>query len=92
MDCLRQMSLEDGPTDEQKRVAQFHQALLDSIRRHGRVFELGLVARYKLATGDYLGDAKAGWEMFKKGKLKLTPVNIKGRREIGKVFEQTGKD
>ena len=92
MDCLRQMSVENGATAEQEKVVKFHQVFLDSIRRHGRVFELGLVARYKLATGDLLGDAKAGWKMFKKGKLKFTPVNIKGRREIGRAFEQTGKD
>lgn len=86
MDVLRQWSQEAGTPAAESKVVRFHKELLDSVRRHGRVFELGMVARYKLATGDLLADAKMGWEMWKRGKLRLLPANVQGRREIREMF------
>jgi len=87
MDTLRQMSRESGEPPAQPKVAKFHDAFLASIRRHGRVFEAGMAARYKLATMDLLADTKIAWEMFKRGKLKFFPSGIKGKREVREMFE-----
>jgi len=87
MDTLRQLCLEKYPAAEPK-VVKFHQAFLDSVRRHGRVFELGMVARYLLAAREPLAHARDGWEMFKRGKLKFWPSRIKDRREIRRMFEK----
>jgi heterodisulfide reductase subunit C len=91
MDSLRQWSHEKGLVSE-KNVAKFHEAVLDSIYRHGRLFELGMIGRYKLATRDPFGDAKLGWEMFKKGKLRFWPARIRGKEEIRAMFNKGRKD
>jgi heterodisulfide reductase subunit C len=88
MDTLRQLSRESGVAAAEEKIAKFHQAFLDSVRRHGRLFELGMVGRYKLSSRDFFSGAKLGMEMVKKGKLRFLPAGIKGKREIRKMFEK----
>jgi heterodisulfide reductase subunit C len=88
MDTLRQLSQESAVPAAQPKIVKFHQAFLDSVRRHGRVFELGMVGRYKLTSRDFFSGAKLGLEMVRKGKLKFLPAGIKGKREIRQMFEK----
>ena len=91
MDSLRQLCRESGYSPAEKKIAKFHESFLNSIKRHGRVFELGMVGAYKLGSGDLFGDTKVGWEMFKRGKFKFLPVTIKGKREIREMFRKVRK-
>ena len=43
----------------------------------------------KLKDGSLMDEAKLGWQMFKKGKLRLFPQKIKGTGEIKKLFKKT---
>ena len=88
MDTLRQMSREAGVPAGEENIVKFHDAFLDSIRRHGRLFEMGMVGRYKLKSFDFFGGAKIGMEMVKKGKLKFLPSGIQGKREIRRMFDK----
>ncbi len=88
MDTLRQMSREAGMPPGEANVVKFHKAFLDSIRRHGRVSEVEMVAFYKLASRSYFRDLRVAWEMFKRGKLKLIPENVRERAEIRKMFQK----
>jgi len=87
MDTLRQLSRKAGVASEEK-IVKFHDAFLHSIRRHGRVFELGMVGRYKLTSLDLLSGTKLGLELLKKGKLKFFPAPIKGKREVREMFQK----
>jgi heterodisulfide reductase subunit C len=87
MDTLRQLSGESGVAAAQPKIVKFHQAFLDSVRRHGRLFELGMVGRYKLSSRDFFGGAKLGMEMVRKGKLKFLPAGIKGKHEVRQMFK-----
>ena len=87
MDTLRQMSRQKGATPGEPKVVKFHKAFLDSVRRHGRLFELEMVGFYKLATLDFFGDMKIAVEMLKRGKLRFRPSNIQGRREVRQMFD-----
>ena len=54
-----------GAPSADARGQQFNRCFLGSVRRHGRVFELGMMAAYKLRSGDLLrrrgqGAADAG--------------------------------
>jgi len=91
MDSLRQLSRETGVAAAEDKVVKFHDAFLNSIRRHGRLFELGMVGFYKLAARDFFGDTKVGWGMFKRGKLKLWPTGIKGKGEVRRMFDKQRK-
>ena len=86
MDWLRQTAQREGVAPAEKEVPLFHAALLDTIRAHGRVYELGMMARYKTKTGKYWDDFKLGWKMFTKGKLKLWPSGIRRKKEIAVLF------
>ena len=69
-------------------MLKFHEAFLDSVRRHGRLFELGMVGRYKLTSRDFFSGAKLGMEMVRKGKLKFLPSGIQAKREIREMFKK----
>ena len=89
MDRLRQAAGREGMEPGEKDVPIFQAAFLESIRTHGRVHELGLMARYKMKTGKFLDDFKLGWKMFLKGKLRLFPAGIRNKGEIKKFFKES---
>ncbi|MBS3976601.1 MAG: 4Fe-4S dicluster domain-containing protein [Syntrophomonadaceae bacterium] len=84
-DILKKMSLETS-TPADKNIPAFHGAFLDSVQSFGRVYELGMMVRYKLKTRTYMQDSSLGLKMFTKGILKLIPHGIKRRQEIQKIF------
>lgn len=88
MDRLRQTALREGSAPAEKEVPIFQAAFLRSVRAHGRVHELGLMARYKMKTGKFLDDFKLGWKMFARGKLRLFPAGIRKKSEIRKIFKE----
>jgi heterodisulfide reductase subunit C len=92
MDVLRELALRKGVKPAEPRVPVFHQSFLDSIKHWGRAYEVGLIAGYKMRSGDFLGDMKLGLKMFGKGKLGLLPHSIKGKAEIKKIFSGKGKE
>jgi heterodisulfide reductase subunit C len=92
MDILRELALRKGVTPAEPRVPLFHQCFLGSIERWGRAYEVGLIAGYKMRSGDLTGDMKLGMKMFSKGKLSLKPHSIKGKSEIRQIFSGKGKE
>jgi heterodisulfide reductase subunit C len=86
MDWLRQTGTREGVPPAEKDVALFHSTFLEAIRSHGRVHELSMMARYKQKTGKWMEDFKLGWRMFAKGKLKLFPSGIRGKKEVKGFF------
>ena len=92
MDILRELALRKGVAPAEPRVPLFHQCFLGSIERWGRAYEVGLIAGYKMRSGDLTGDMKLGLKMFSKGKLSLKPHSIKGKAEIRQIFSGKGKE
>ncbi len=91
MDFLRQRVQAQGTKPAEKRVAAFHRSFLRSVRRWGRTFEVGMLGAYKFRTGDLFSDLKLGWAMMKRGKLRLLPRGIRGRRQVRKMFTKGGR-
>ncbi|MBW2308536.1 MAG: 4Fe-4S dicluster domain-containing protein [Deltaproteobacteria bacterium] len=87
MDSLRQMSLKAGTVAEPQ-IPMFHEAFLAVVKSTGRVHELEMLVRYKLKSGNLLSDVRLGWEMFKRGRLKLIPDNIARLHEVRRIFEE----
>ncbi len=89
MDVLRQASHERGcVSPRQKKVLAFHQAFLKTVEKGGRMSEMALVRRYKFASMDLFSDLSLAPRMMVRGKLKLTSHKIKGREEVGRIFER----
>jgi heterodisulfide reductase subunit C len=82
-DHLREQSLAGKKVNRRARkIVAFHRAFLDCIRYTGRLYEVGLVAGYKLRTLKLWQDVKLVPAMLRRGKLPLLPDVI---RERGRV-------
>jgi heterodisulfide reductase subunit C len=90
MDWLRRTALKENVPVAEKGVSFFHAAFLDSVRTHGRVHELSMMAHYKMKTRRYFDDMKLGWRMFTRGKLRIFPSNIKRKKEVAGLFTGPG--
>jgi heterodisulfide reductase subunit C len=95
MDALKKMALTHKVSLGEKDISTFHSSFLSSIKELGRVHELGMVRQYKIRSGGIFKDipaiikeAKLGWRMFRKGKLRLSPLRIKGVKDIKEIFQR----
>ena len=92
MDLLREMAIREGVPAAEEEIPLFHAAFLEAIEKRGRVYEAGMLAAYKLKTrksGGLFKDAALGWEMFKRGKLRLLPDKVRRREQIEEIFRRS---
>ena len=99
MDALRRRSLKSGISPGEKTTPPFHSAFLNSIKSLGRVHELGMVRQYKMKSGGmfkdikgFINDAKLGWKLFRKGKLRLSSDKIMGMNSIEEIFRKAEQE
>ncbi len=90
MDYVRTEAVAKGVAHpKSKDILAFHRAFLDSIRVTGRLYEIGLVADYKLRSRHFLKDVALAPKMYVRGKLPLFPHLIKGRDSMKRIFQRT---
>jgi len=65
---------------------KFDQYFLESVRKHGRLYEMEAVLKYKADKKDFFGDGKMGMGMMLKGRLGILPHNIRDRKEFKEIF------
>lgn len=88
MDALREMSYARGlVSPEQRKVLAFHEAFLRTVEKNGRMSEVPLVRRYKMATMDLFSDVSLVGPMLRRGKLPLRAHKIGGRKEVRRIFD-----
>jgi heterodisulfide reductase subunit C2 len=92
LDYLREKARRMGIKASRPAVAVFHELMLEEIQRRGRISEVGLMLRFKAATGEYAKDAGIGWKMFLKGKLILFPPGMERVDVVRKLFERRPTD
>lgn len=90
MDGLKTVALAKDAVAE-KRIAAFHRCFLDEVKKRGRVYETGFMARYILGNLSLWGEEAArqhrlGLKMFKRGRLKLLPGGTKNRAWLKEIF------
>jgi heterodisulfide reductase subunit C len=81
MDAARITALREGIEPAVPEIAKFYKKAMRSIRRHGRMFELGLLIGLKLGGANHplTKDMGLGMKMMQKGKLKFLPTFGKAR-------------
>ena len=85
MDVLRAESLRRKLVSKSaKDIVAFHKSFIDTIRNFGRLWEVGLVADYKLRTRHFWQDVVVASVMLKKGKLSLIPLFHK--KFVSRIF------
>jgi heterodisulfide reductase subunit C len=84
MDTLRMLAIERKVALPDGHGKQFNRSFLGSVRHHGRVFEVGMLAAYKLRCGDLFSDVDKVPQMLSKGKLSFFPrrSSVKQVREL----------
>ena len=92
MDSLRIMAVERKAFIADTRSKQFNRSFLTSIRLHGRLYELELMALYKLRSGDLFSDITKVPRMLAKRKLALLPKFLTGLPEVSAVFKRSAKE
>ncbi len=86
MDALRQMATREGLPAKERAVVAFHEAFLGTVRKVGRLHELGLVGNYKLRTRRFLQDATLGWHLFQHHRLPLKAAKLRDRQAMKCLF------
>jgi heterodisulfide reductase subunit C2 len=92
MDTLRMMAVERKVGLPDVRGREFNRSFLNSVRRHGRVYELGMLTAYKLRTRDFFSDADKALTMLGKGKLGLLPKRGGAGGEVKEVFRRAEEE
>ena len=90
-DALRIMSREAESPQQGTTLPVFNELFLRSIKRRGRVYELGLMAAYKLRTLRLLEDVDKAPTMLIKRKLKLIPKNVPGREGRNRISSRASR-
>lgn len=88
MDGLRHKAIEKGITIAEPDILNFHNEVLNTVKKYGRTHKLEIMMRYKFKTMDLLSDMGMGLKMLKKRKLDLTPSRIKDKSAIKKIFKK----
>lgn len=91
MDVLRHMARRAGYKPEPE-IKIFWDSFLGSVERHGRVFEMGLMAKYIARTGRIMTDVDLGKDILPKGKLHFRPHDIVGRKSVANIFKRFNKE
>ncbi len=74
MDYLRNESLTQNLIHPKaKDIVAFHKSFINSIKRFGKLWEVGLIAEYKLRTRHFLQDVFIAPLMVMRGKLSFIP-------------------
>jgi len=95
IDALRRLSRGAGKVSPDTAVPVFNDIFLGAVRQMGRVYELGLMAAFKLRTRSFFRDIGKLPAMLRKGKLTLRPVLVRGRSQRVRAFrhvERSGSE
>ncbi|NOY79663.1 MAG: heterodisulfide reductase subunit C [Kiritimatiellaeota bacterium] len=92
MDALRILAVERKAQLGDAHGHHFNRAFLASVRRHGRVFEMGMMTAYKLRTRDLFSDVDKAPKLLLKGKLPLVPKRSRSARKVREIFRRADAD
>jgi heterodisulfide reductase subunit C2 len=87
-DVLRRMSRERSLVNQETTLPVFNDGFLRSVRKRGRVYEVGLMAAYKLRTFRLFEDMDKLPLMLAKRKLRLLPTSVAGAGERHGLFHR----
>ena len=92
MDTLRMMAVERKAALGNTRSTNFNKAFLTSVQWHGRVFEFGMMALFKLTSLDLFSDMDKMPKMLAKRKLALLPHFSRSAKAVRKTFKRAKKE
>ena len=92
MDTLRMMAVEHKAAIPDSRGEAWNRSFLNSVRRHGRVFEMGALMAYKLRSRDLFSDVDKGPKMLARKKLSFRPSKSGAAGEVKEIFRRAQEE
>jgi heterodisulfide reductase subunit C len=89
MDYLREKAYNQGIKARRNNVELFHELMLNSICKTGRVAETPLMLNFNIRSGQYMKDAALGGRMFFKGKLNPLSPRVKKIDQVRRMFKKS---
>lgn len=88
MEALRMEAKRRGYNPE-KNIDLFSDIFLKSVKKNGRVHEMGLMIEYNIRSGQLLKDAGLAPKLFLSGKISPFPEMIHDNGAVKKIFSKT---
>ena len=88
MNSLRELAVREGFAAKEPRIKLLERLLLDSVKRHGRVHDLGMLIRFNLYSLQPFKDMSLVPPLWQRGKLGMIPKGVKGIAEIQRIFRK----
>jgi heterodisulfide reductase subunit C len=93
MSSLKNMAIEKKVPAKIPSKPKFHKAFTEIVGKHGRMNETELQLRLldKTRPREVLRNARFGVQMWRKGKVKLSPSTIGRIKDLKAIFESASK-
>lgn len=92
IDALRAMAVAEGAPLALRNVDTFNRSFLKSVSRHGRVFEMGMMAGYSFKTFDLFSNLGKATKLLFRGRLAFSPSKSEGRDKVKQVMKAAKKN
>ena len=89
MDALRALALERGASLPESDIPLFNRVFLKTLKTFGRLYELPMLAAYKIRTRTFMKDTDKFPTMLEKGKIALLPPSGADKRAVKRIFIRT---
>ncbi len=86
--ALCEIAIEEGAAVAEPDILNFHNEVLNSIKRYGRTHKLEIMLRYKAKKHNWFADFGVGIKMLIKRKLHLLPTRSDDVFMVRKLFKQ----
>lgn len=86
--AFKRIAIDRGIFPRKFPVHVFAQTFANSVKRHGRNYEVGLILRYFLRTHPMglFTRRRAGFALWRRGRLPIRPDKIKGLKDFRKII------
>lgn len=90
METLRHTARREGRIQAPE-INKFWLSFLETVRRFGRSYELGVMALYKMRSGRLFGDMDIALPALSRRKLGILPHVIRENKEVERIFRRYAK-
>ncbi|MHB8111800.1 MAG: hypothetical protein ACYDHW_17395, partial [Syntrophorhabdaceae bacterium] len=89
-EALRRLALESGMASRTD-ILDLDAAMIHSISRWGRLYELGAIMRYRLSKGGLFNGIPMAFNMLRKRRIGIFPHAIAQRKHLASMIRKTVK-
>jgi quinone-modifying oxidoreductase subunit QmoC len=92
---IKRLGIEYGMFPKGTKSPVLSKTFVEVIDKRGRGFEFDLMRKFYMRSGGWLEalrNINVAWNMFRRGRLALRPVTIKGRDQLRQIMESAERE